>query len=238
MTSSSTPKFYDYQPDQGKESVWVDFANKYLGGGWRGNGFVQEEIMFAEFPDLAAYGAVHSDLTREGGQNVGQGSPTPLLIKDVHRVQVVDSKELYGRKLLGKSSGAEAVKHVTSLDVPQAAHILAMAAPYNPAKPKSADTFYDLFNTAYASFELARENTPQGMPVIIHSGKWGAGVFGNDPTVVCIAQLLAAQHAGVDIKFHGYSDQEFQKAHTIFETLATEAPSNIKAVLDRASELC
>lgn len=33
-------------------SLRVDFANEYIGGGTLGFGCVQEEIMFASFPEL------------------------------------------------------------------------------------------------------------------------------------------------------------------------------------------
>ena len=38
--------------DYYKEAIMVDFANKSIGGGILGNGAVQEEILFAIFPEL------------------------------------------------------------------------------------------------------------------------------------------------------------------------------------------
>ena len=32
--------------------VQIDFANKYIGGGVLGNGLVQEEIRFLQFPEM------------------------------------------------------------------------------------------------------------------------------------------------------------------------------------------
>jgi hypothetical protein len=50
------PGFYDYEPFcQGSDEidVWVDFANRRLGGGCFCEGMVQEETMVGEMPDFA-----------------------------------------------------------------------------------------------------------------------------------------------------------------------------------------
>jgi poly(ADP-ribose) glycohydrolase len=38
--------------EDASEMVQIDFANKYIGGGVLGNGLVQEEIRFLQFPEM------------------------------------------------------------------------------------------------------------------------------------------------------------------------------------------
>lgn len=38
--------------EDSKDSAWVDFANKYIGGGVLGSGFLQEEKLFMSYPEL------------------------------------------------------------------------------------------------------------------------------------------------------------------------------------------
>ena len=46
--------FYDYNSNKdGSPQMWTSFANKSLGGGFLGEGYVQEEIIAVEFYEMA-----------------------------------------------------------------------------------------------------------------------------------------------------------------------------------------
>ena len=61
------PKTQDGFYDQENESVIVDFANKRLGGGYFGYGFVQEEVMFLEHYDYSLIAAKQGAMDESKG---------------------------------------------------------------------------------------------------------------------------------------------------------------------------
>lgn len=219
--------FYDYNPSTGAhEDVWVDFANSSLGGGCFTYGFVQEEIMVAETPDFANYIASHQSSTKRGWcdisirngdigtrMNVGQGTPNPLLLRGLHRVQEIDTNQAYGKKF---ESITDIQRIVRPLPQPQKYDVLAIAAPRltstQPSEQHAPATVKDIFDTLMAGFTLVKNQSTPGMTPMIHTGKLGCGVFHNDPKLVIMLQMLAASHLDLDIKFWGTSPQEITQA--------------------------
>jgi hypothetical protein len=245
------PNYMDYKPTKGTVDYWVDFANVWLGGGVFGEGFVQEEVMCCEFPELANAAAIDvvdrsSGLfTRDPqGDKVLGGSPTPLVIGPVYRTIEID-KKIYGAEL-AKFTGniATMFKRLSSPAPPAAVHILAMAAPtlkashYSPATPPdqwSLDVIHDLFNTFVAAFTLASaEAVKSGSRARINSGKIGCGDFGNDSDLVYVLQILAAEHVNVDLKLWGYTDGEANTAYNnIYNNVDRNGKPTISTLLDR-----
>ena len=89
---------YDYTKASPTQ-YWVDFANHILGGGVFGTGFLQEETMFLETPELANAAAQFAVTgqpltTRTGTKDTGplKGSPTPLIFEGANVVMDIDSK--------------------------------------------------------------------------------------------------------------------------------------------------
>jgi hypothetical protein len=245
---TTTGNFYDYEKTPNKEDVWVDFANVFPGGACFGHGFVQEEIMVAEMPDFADFIAKFTAddnwcnlQTRECNDNfsstgktgrdakkpqhVMEGNPTPLYIKNAHRVLAV--KDVYGGKI-DKISAETLIKdHVKALDRPQEVNLLAIAAPklYGKTLEEQWDlnTLKDNFNTLMAGFQLVKdqaEGPPPGPPPCIHSGQIGCGVFNNNPHAIYLLHRLAAQHLGVEIKLHGYKDDDVKAYEASWKDLA------------------
>ena len=214
----STPAFYgDYEPITERD-YWVDFANSSLGGGAFSTAFVQEEKMVTEIPQLAnhictclSYDKPYCKLkTRIGSPQVGQGLPTPIVFEGVVHVQKIG--DVYHGKNLGQVLDiSEEVSDSPSRKV----NILAMAAPKVSRKPESfqLETIHDLFNTVIAGFSSCEK------PALIHTGPIGAGAFNNDAKVSYVVQKLAAEHIGVDLKFHGYSKGKAQEAESIYQQI-------------------
>jgi hypothetical protein len=210
------PGLYDYNTATDQD-FWVDFANKTLGGGVFRNGFVQEETLFLETPELANVAAVNAAaqnppvITRTGKDpGVLQGSPTPWIFLGVNRVMDLDQKvvghDMWKTITVNQLNAAD----VPLTKMPEKINILAMAAPLLPQfGPKATvPILEDLFNTFVAGFSLARA-AGNGQPIHIHTGPIGAGVFYNDRAVVYVMQVLAAMEVGkVNLTFHGYTNQE------------------------------
>jgi len=218
---------YDYRgTSDGK--FWVDFANSTLGGGVFTDGFLQEETMFLETPELANAAAQTKPLvTRTGGSGPLNGSPTPLIFLGANRVMAI-VPELAVAATKGDRttehwrtfSVAELIKDDVPLDKSQKINVLSMAAPNLHLKTPhdqwkdqaTMEVLEDLFNTFYAGFTMAKKAYPSS-PILINTGPIGAGGFTNNKVVVNVMQQLAAivvsQQTGpnvVNLKFWGYGD--------------------------------
>ncbi len=237
---SVTAEFYDYLPAHSEEdeleTYWVDFANASLGGGCFTEGFVQEEIMVAEMPDLANHIAGQPSKKKKGWCDIAirngdpnnrnrvlQGNPNPYLMKNVHRVQSVDNQVAYGDKL--KSVDATTLLNTTKeLNPPQTVNLLAIAAPklytQNLDEQWDKNTLNDLFNTLVSGFTLVKEQAQQ--PFVIHSGRIGCGAFNNNIEAVYLLHCLAAQHLGIQVVLHGYSQKDAQKFQQAWENIAPQ----------------
>lgn len=214
-------KWYDYFFDgdlKKTDAYWVDFANAYLGGGAFTSGFVQEETMCCETPDLAnlaawqdkdAQGTWRSHLMtrtpvsgKEDLAAVGCGDPTPILIKGLHRVLNLNAKDNFSHAGLEDKTFEEVRtivnKGVFSGSAWETFNLIAAAAPnLNTAPkhgPKDEATIVDLFNTFVAMFELAQKQSAGGKNIVVNTGPIGCGKFGNDDVVVYVLQALAAEH--------------------------------------------
>jgi len=165
---------YDKKEEPEEFQVWVDFANMRLGGGVFTDGFVQEETMFLETPELANVAAC-DQITRSIGAGVGagvlEGSPRPMLFRGVHRViefqqdpATIDVPHSWKSLPYDDPISHKDLKHgARRLSNDEAQHIivLAMAAPNRSLKGSpgqwSVDTLRDLFNTFVAGFQLSRD---------------------------------------------------------------------------------
>lgn len=220
----TTDKFFDYEPSGSPENeYWVVFANAHLGGGCFTHGFVQEEVMVAEFPEYAAHvaGQQNPDFpgwstiqTRVGHPSgkgkvfnkVMKGWPDPYLLKNAQRIQFIDA---YGSHDL-KLPKEELLLKVHPLPVIKKANLLAGAAPKLQSKDKkrqwSVLTLEDMFNTIVSLFQLASEQST-GTPMI-HSGKIGCGAFNNNAHAVYLLHCLAAKHKGIKVMLHDFKEAE------------------------------
>lgn len=236
--------YYDYIDDSNPATLafWVDFAAAYLGGGVFGSGFVQEEVMFTETPELANAAALGTLYTRSPQKlGVKQGSPAPLIIRGVHRTMQVSPT--LSRSVLGNippgAMNAQADPYLGASLGFQPFNVLAMAAPDLNTQVSGKipiDIIEDLFNTFVAGFRLAKYVADaQSATVTINTGRIGAGVFGNNIYCVHALQRLAAEYLKIrTIKFWGYGPLESTIATNHFNnivksiTLATKVSDLLK----------
>lgn len=234
--------FYDYAPDPDPKvtAFWTDFANLQLGGGVFGHGFVQEEIMCCEVPELANAAALSPGLhTRSPGKEVLAGSPTPVILMGVHRVI-----EFYSDRP-GHPYGTEEFKaldvhrpqdYIRLLSSAVQFNVLAMAAPHLPDRSPEhqfgRDTLHDLFNTFVAGFTLAAEAAKsEGRHATVNTGKIGSGDFNNNPNVVYVLQGLAAELVGVNLRLWGYSTVEAKRAGYYYEAIRRQVTFGVTPVI-------
>jgi hypothetical protein len=243
LTVRNKGAIYSYVREPGDNEdivIWVDFANMKLGGGVFGDGFVQEEVMCLEMPDLANAAATGMT-TRGPGAGVLAGDPKPLLFEGVHRVMSVEG--VYGEKW-ADASYDQLKKDDHDLKAAQKLDVLAMAAPdlaHSKKKYNDPDTIKDLFNTFEAGFRLAKKEAG-GKTVLVNTGRIGTGAFDNSPAVVYVLQCLAAQDVGgIDLRFWGYDDATVKELNSkyyrpILDRYKGAQPQTIKHLLEIATD--
>lgn len=224
----TTKGFYDYQSsDSSYQHVYVDYAHTQLGGGCFRGGFVMEEILVQESPDLAAHLAGHLNddlrtliLVREGKEEkrqlVIEGSPNPYLMKKLTRVLNINSSNSYGSKIK-KVSQKDLLDSAVPLDKPVKMDVIGVAAPrlfnQNTEDQWCEATLLDHTTTLMATFQLVKEQYEEKQ--MIHSGKLGCGVFNNDPHAIYLLHSLVAQHMGIKVKLYAFNsleDAEYKKS--------------------------
>ncbi|MFO1460257.1 MAG: hypothetical protein U1G08_12695 [Verrucomicrobiota bacterium] len=235
-------EYYDYAPDPDPKvtAFWVDFANLDLGGGVFTHGFVQEEIMCCEVPELANASALSSSLhTRYPGREVLAGSPTPIVLMGVHRVVEFFSDRPghpYGTEEFRALDINRPKDYLRRLDPAVQFNVLAMAAPHlsesTPEQQFGRDTLHDLFNTFVAGFTLADDAAKsEKRYATINTGKIGSGDFKNNPNVVYVLQGLAAEFVGVNLRFWGYEDAEAKRAEHYYDAIRRQVTFGVTTVI-------
>ena len=104
--------------------------------------------------------------------------------------------------------------------------------------------------TAYVGFSAVRHDTTLGGHRVIASGHWGCGAFGNNEKVMFVVQSLAADLAGVELRYHCPEagrvtiDTDSRKASVdlspaiqLLEGVRGEQLT-VRAALDRLAERC
>lgn len=250
--------WYDYVFDghvQDTDAYWVDFANAYLGGGAFTNGFVQEETMCCETPDLANLAAwqdkdAHGDwrshlmtrtpVSKEDLAAVGCGDPTPIVIKGLHRVLNLNAEANFKHAGLENKSFEEIRAIVNKGVFPGAAwetfNLIAAAAPNLNTAPKHGAkdeaTVVDLFNTFVAMFALAQKQSAAGKKIVVNTGPIGCGNFGNDDVVVYVLQALAAEHVSLKdnefaLKFWAVDTKHVSTTNKLIEDITNKQPKSL-----------
>ncbi|NGX62091.1 MAG: hypothetical protein K940chlam9_01584, partial [Chlamydiae bacterium] len=190
--------YFDYSASG---HIYADFANasEFLGG-WRRDGFVQEEILAVEF---AGHLAMLAILTHMAGHMIKPCS-TPLDRSDNADIHpfVIPAKrqyqvnDLYGHRLLREPNSAiqDHIEVKTSGEV----YFAGIAAKW---WNRSDDMIYsekDLKNHLEFLYLICMEEkrmNPRDPQV--HSGRWGCGAFGGNLLVITCLHLLAARMTGV-----------------------------------------
>ncbi|MFT5679792.1 MAG: hypothetical protein ACI8RZ_000697 [Myxococcota bacterium] len=207
MTVTVLPGFSPYPPPQSGIMRWhLNFAHHDLFCAYGDAMFAQDEIQVAEHPILASVReALSGSAEPMLPWTCEHGAPTPVLITGAARRLSVALTDSDGRSLYGHRFSAatpEQVREAVTVHLnPTPSNILAIEAPV----PTGGDRYTSMeiehaLLTAYSGFRAAVLTTREAGEVqtVVHTGRWGCGAYGGDPTLMVAVQLIAASLAGVD----------------------------------------
>jgi len=257
---------YDRPSKEQEETTveWhVNFADSDLFGYYGDTLFAQDEIQVAEHPALGHLKEALVEISeKEPGlipRTKANQQGTPILITGIERRCSIATDEnsslgrphgLYGSKFADSST--EAVSKATkAINPPTITNIIAMAALGNGFGRYSNKQIKDTFATAFTAFFGARlesirllnkgDETLAKVPqVIIHTGNWGTGAFGNNKRLIALLQLIAAYVARIDVLVYHTVDKSGAAAYRHAEKILQDSIINeaskdttISSVLDQ-----
>lgn len=186
--------FNDPPAKEGHMQFLMNFADKDLFAGCSSEHAAQDEIQQLEMPGLA----VVRKIAQEQRQRMLEGTQAVIVI-GLTRFGTLNSQGIYGDAF--KSAKDETIASKVTPKPPERRNVLAIAAPRGGIEGQrvTLENIKANFLTAYNGFLAAKqEAAANGEKCQIDTGFWGAGAFGNNPTVSIAVQLLAAKMAGVD----------------------------------------
>ena len=94
--------------------------------------------------------------------------------------------------------------------------------------PYEIKVLEDIYDTAFKGFSSAKASA-NGKDIEINTGRFGAGIFENDPIAVYVVQKLAAQQAGVKrLNFHKYSQVDIDDGDEVLQKVMQDLPPSSK----------
>ena len=229
---------FGYEPRSGGSDTlewYLNFANTDLFCAYGGRAFAQDELQVMEHPALCALREALVATSRGQLFTVERGEPTPIVIMGIERRCEISTapdngagrpKGLYGR--LFSAASSEVVRRATRAIVPPTvSNILAIEAPANGEGQYTLAQLNLILSTAYSGFraaqiESSRHVAGKKKAVVIHTGFWGCGVYGNDKVLMALLQLLAARLANLHgLVFHSVDpagSEAYRRARSILDS--------------------
>ncbi len=222
---------FTYDPSTEATKHWTaNFADRNLFGFGFGALLAQDELQILEHPGLYQ---LKMHLRNQRMDYLGANEIA--LIENVLRLGNLDTQTplptgatLYGNTFAHATQDQIASK-LTRLTPPHASNIFAMPAPHISAslhnQPYQKQHLEQLFYTCDTAFSACKENSGEAQ-CVVHTGKWGAGAFGNDPKTVAVIQIAAAMHAGIDeLRYYALGSQDaFIDAQELVNQITLQHP--------------
>lgn len=214
---------------------YVNFSDEHLFAFGLGDLFAQDEIQNAEHgfvPSMIRKALEMIQVTNSKYRPVTKG--TPFTVRNLDAICNMDTTKIYGWNLIDASEKdvREAVAKdrfnkgcsgpVAKFQNPYpVTNLICMLAPTSgyDGKPYQRDELINILRTAYTAFRAAvLESEILGADCCIHTGNWGTGAFGNNPELIAILQMLAANLAGVKQLYYHTFDKEKHASFLLGET--------------------
>ena len=185
-----------YMTHKAEECLVADFANKFIGGGVLGTGCVQEEIHFSEHPGcLLALLCCPAMENSEAIQITGASkhANTEDYSRDFKFVAAIPMDQQTPPSTITAMDATDYIhghRAATAIDVLR-----------HQLQKQSIDRE---IHKAMAAFTH---------PTLTHvaTGNWGCGVFGGDPELKLVIQLIASSAAGQSMRYHSFGDQRLNQ---------------------------
>lgn len=190
---------YDYpQAGPGQRVFHVNFSDPVLFRYWWTGLLAQDEVQVVEHPQLAVWQRILSRQDRDL-IHLDTDQQEVALILGVPRLGVLETRSIYGADFWDAPNDILEISSTPGFQ--GRTDLIAMAA--RPVRPemqgrayRRQDIEYHL-KTVLTAFLAARRESV-GRELIIHTGNWGCGAFGNNPVMMAMLQIFAASATGVD----------------------------------------
>lgn len=201
--------------DDDSRAVLIDFANRFIGGGFITRGSVQEEIMFLEYPELLVSRLVNDIME----------SKDAIIIRGVEKYSKYKG---YGESLSYDGKYTEHLKAISGVIMRD---IVAIDAIKFEGKEISKQFnflfFFREMKKAWVGFAADKLLDPSSQR-LISTGRWGCGAFNGNSQLKFLIQWLVASEQERPLIF-------YQRQDLLLKTL----PSFIEKMKNRTvSELC
>ena len=236
-------------------ALWVDFANKLLGGGAASTGAVQEEIMFLGCPEmfvsmllsdslgdgeavvvtgLGRYGRYngysrgleYAGDSLEGEGDGGDGEDG----EDIDNTQILDDEELSMEERAHPPAPAPDPERrfghcITAIDAIEFSTRAAQLSQF-----RMLHILREL-NKAYIGFSPV-----DGTTTPLATGRWGCGAFRGNAQLKFLIQWAAASQQGRELLFYPFHDQGFDGLEALVDKLKSWTVGRLLTLLSKYSK--
>lgn len=231
-----TDKAYEYKNNE----AFVDFANERIGGGALGNGFVQEEIEMIEstflpwLTQIPKSNSAKTSLSWCPQVDLRKLNIKPALMRFRIIFKVQDG--VYGDKL--KDIKPEKVPDILKKrDENADIYSIALAAVnfgFKNPKPYDSKNLRQMTLAATRAFlDTMLAMHADNVPIIIHTGNWGAGAFNGNIHTVYAMQAIAVAAAYEQFKNIVKSSPEVKFFYDAFGQNSMNKANTAKIWLDK-----
>ncbi|KAM9837917.1 LOW QUALITY PROTEIN: poly(ADP-ribose) glycohydrolase [Aulostomus maculatus] len=203
--------------DDGYGMLQVDFANQFVGGGVTSSGLVQEEIRFLINPELIVSRLFTEALDHNecliiiGTQQYSEYTGYAQTYKWDGSHQDTTPRDDWRRRCT----------EIVAIDALQFRNFLEQFHPHRINRE---------LNKAFCGFSRPDEDS-QNLAAVA-TGNWGCGVFGGDPRLKALLQMLAAAEAGRDVAYFTFGDSKLMTDVHKMHSFLTQRNISVGKVYD------
>lgn len=210
-----------------KNTVQLDFANKYLGGGALDSGMVQEEIRFSINPELIP-SMILFDVLNDNEAAIMIGTEQ-FSTYSGYRDNCKYDGDFNDPSECFDGENNEKYRDIVVLAIDAHKYM-------NPAKQFTREEVLREVNKAYIGFHGDGKYPERDGRRRVVTGKWGCGVFFGDCELKFVVQWLAASESGRDMLFARLGDEKLKNAEIFVEKFRNFTVGKIMQNLMNACE--